>query len=122
MRRAFAVMLLGLVAGAPPAPAGDLGPEELAARLVGTEIRWWEDGGWRRGSLWLDPDGTAEITLEEPGEAADRGVWRLAGNRLCTAWEGLRGGAEKCYTVSRGSDGLYRTSGGNVFEVFAPGA
>jgi hypothetical protein len=118
-----AALALALLAAAPPAAADPaLSPAELRAELTGAPILWWEAEGWRRGSLYLAPDGAAEIGLDGPAPATDTGRWRLDGDRLCTVWTTLRGGEERCYRVERAGAGRFATSGGNLFEVLAPGA
>lgn len=104
-----------LVAG--EAGAGDLTSIELKSELVGRSIAWWEDGGWRGGSLMLAPDGSAEITIDNSKTHGDRGRWVLRDGELCTVWNEIRDGGEKCYSVRRGERGRFVTSGGNVFEI-----
>lgn len=108
-----------LVAG--EASAGDLTSTELKNELVGRSIAWWEDGGWRGGSLILAPDGSAEITIDRSGanstQHGDKGRWALRNGELCTVWSEIREGGEKCYSVRRGERGRFVTSGGNVFEI-----
>lgn len=108
-----------LLAGA--AGAGDLTSTELKNELVGHAIAWWEDGGWRGGSLILAPDGSAEITIDNSGDNSvqqgDKGRWALRDGELCTVWSEIRDGGEKCYSVRRGERGRFVTSGGNVFEI-----
>jgi hypothetical protein len=100
-----------------PAAAADLTPGEIRDELIGRSITWWEDGGWLGGWLVLMPDGTAEITVDRPGAVGDSGRWAIRGGEICTRWGEIRAGAEKCYSIRRGADGRFVTSGGNVFEV-----
>jgi len=100
-----------------PASAADLTPGEIRDELVGRSIIWWEEDGWFRGQLVLLPDGTAEITVEKPNTTGDSGRWAIKGSEICTEWGEIRAGAEKCYSVQRGADGRFVTSGGNVFEI-----
>ncbi len=108
-----------LVAG--ETSAGDLTSAELKNELVGHSIAWWEDGGWRGGSLSLAPDGSAEITIDNSGDNSlqqgDKGRWALRNGELCTVWSEIRDGGEKCYSVRRSERGRFVTSGGNVFEI-----
>lgn len=96
--------------------AGDLTPAEIEAELVGRQLVWWEDGGWLIGRLTLGRDGTAELFVDRPQRQADVGRWTLRGDELCTVWSKMRS-AQKCYSVKRGADGRFLTSGGNVFEI-----
>jgi hypothetical protein len=100
-----------------PALAADLTPGEIRDELVGRSIIWWEEGGWFQGRLVLSPDGTAEITVDNPDPAGDVGSWAIRGGEICTEWDEVRGGVEKCYSIQRGSDGRFVTSGGNIFEI-----
>ncbi|MCG7504546.1 hypothetical protein [Mesorhizobium retamae] len=115
-----AVLSVSLLA-AGEASAGDLTSTELKNELVGRSIAWWEDGGWRGGSLILAPDGSAEITIDRSGanstQHGDKGRWALRNGELCTVWSEIREGGEKCYSVRRGERGRFVTSGGNVFEI-----
>lgn len=120
MRKALSSMLavLSCMTGLwiNPAHATDLTASEIKAELVGRSIVWWEHGGWNGGTLTLAPDGRAEITLEGKAPTGDAGRWALRGSELCTAWNGLRDGQTKCYSVRREGD-RFVTSGGNVFQV-----
>ena len=121
MLRAIAVALA--VAGAtvsvpvPSALAGDLTQAEIESELVGRQIVWWEDGGWFTGRLTLGSNGSAEISVDRPEPQADVGHWAVRGGELCTEWSRMRSRAEKCYSVRRGANGRFVTSGGNVFEI-----
>jgi len=119
MRR-FLQVLLMLSAAFPPmsaALAGELSSGEIRSELVGRSISWWEQGGWFNGQMMLLPDGRAEISIDAPKRAGDRGRWMVRGDQLCTVWGDFRSGQEKCYSLQRGAAGRFETSGGNVFEV-----
>jgi len=109
-----AVALAGMLSGA---AAVDLDGPAIEDELVGRSIVWWEEGGWHKGHLLLSPDGTAEISVDDPEPAGDTGRWAIRNGDLCTVWGDLRGGREKCYSVRRAPDGRFVTSGGNVFEI-----
>jgi hypothetical protein len=120
MLRAMVYPVVLAATAAPFAPAGfagDLTPTEIRDELVGRSIVWWEDGGWLNGHLVLAPDGTAEILVDHPQRQGDKGRWALRGGELCTAWDDMRSGTEKCYSIQRGADGRFITSGGNVFKI-----
>jgi len=105
------------LAGTAAATAAPLGDAEIRDALVGHRIEWWENGGWHAGSLVLAPDGRAEITVDTPAPAADVGRWTVSAGRICTVWDSVRDGAEKCYSLERGEAGEFVTSGGNVFRI-----
>jgi hypothetical protein len=112
------VVLAGTAAFfAPLAFAGDLTSTEIRDELVGRSIVWWENGGWLNGYLVLAPDGSAEISVDHPQRQGDKGRWTLRGGELCTEWDEIRSGVQKCYSIQRGADGRFVTSGGNVFEI-----
>lgn len=108
------VVLAGTLSGA---AAADLDGSAIENELVGRSIVWWEEGGWHKGHLLLAPDGTAEISVDDPEPAGDTGRWAIRDGDLCTVWGDLRSGHEKCYSVRRDADGRFVTSGGNVFEI-----
>lgn len=110
-----------VAAVAPLAVAAPLGDSEIRETLVGQSIDWWEQGGWHAGSLLLEPDGRAEITVDTPAPSADVGRWFVSGGRLCTVWSRVRAGTQKCYTLERDAAGGFHTSGGNVFRLRAAG-
>jgi hypothetical protein len=118
-RIAFAasIGLAGLNDALSGAAAADLDGPAIASELVGRSIVWWEEGGWHKGHLLLSPDGTAEISVDNPEPTGDVGRWAIRGGDLCTVWGDLREGREKCYSVRRAPDGRFVTSGGNVFEI-----
>lgn len=122
MAFAAALGLAGLNGTVPGAAAGDLDGAAIESELVGRSIVWWEEGGWHKGHLLLSPDGTAEISVDDPEPAGDTGRWAIRGGDLCTVWGDLRSGREKCYSVRRDADGRFVTSGGNVFEIRDAGA
>ena len=100
-----------------PVLGDELSSAEIRAELVGRSIGWWEQGGWLQGHLMFSPDGSAEISVDEPEATGDHGRWSIKGDALCTQWGELRTGAEKCYTIERGAGGRFVTSGGNIFEI-----
>ena len=117
MSRALLCSLMLAVVPLSGAEGSELTPGEIAGELVGRQIAWWEAAGWRHGYLMLLPDGVAEMTVDHPDSRHDSGRWTLRGDEVCTRWGEVRGGLEKCYRISRGGDGLFLTTGGNVFEV-----
>ena len=109
---------LAVTAGqAGPSAAADLTDAEIRLELIGRQIEWWDEDGWLTGYLFLLPDGSAEITVDRPERSDDTGRWVVRSGLLCTVWGELRQGDEKCYSVEKTTDGRFRTSGGNVFEI-----
>jgi hypothetical protein len=53
---------------------------------------------------WVNADGTATIT----GGLEDSGRWRLSEDGFCTSWTKMREGGERCYTLDRTENGMYR--------------
>jgi hypothetical protein len=100
-----------------PVFAEELTQSEIRDELVGRQICWWQQDGWQSGHLTLGPNGSAELSVDHPGQQLDIGRWTLRGGELCTEWETMRGGAEKCYRLERDEHGRFVTSGGNVFEI-----
>ncbi|MBL8574983.1 MAG: hypothetical protein JNM13_15010 [Hyphomicrobiaceae bacterium] len=112
---------LGLFLGlAGPVVAVELDAAAIRDRLVDQSILWWADGGFLHGGLELAADGSAAITMENPS-GADIGRWRLDGAALCTRWNAARSGDEKCYRIRQVAPHRFVTTGGNVFELIAPG-
>jgi hypothetical protein len=114
-RSALAGFALSLFASI--ASAETLGPSEISRELIGRHIAWWEQAGWRHGHLYLLPGGRAELFVDRPERRGDVGRWHVEGDTLCTRWDEMRAGEEKCYRISRSEDGLFLTTGGNVFEL-----
>lgn len=104
-----------------PVHGEELTSAEIRAELVGRSMGWWEQGGWLRGHILFSPDGSAEITVDQPRVTGDRGRWSIKGDALCTEWGEIRT-IEKCYTIERGSHGRFVTSGGNIFQIRETGA
>ena len=103
-----------------PASAEELSAGRIQNELVGQTIIWWESSGWLTGHLVLLPDGRAKLAVESPRPANDVGQWTIRGNEICTAWNSMRAGNSKCYSIQETETGHFITSGGNEFEV--PGA
>ena len=99
------------------ASASDLTHGEIEDELVGRQIACCETEGWRHGHLFLLPNGAAAMTVERPQTQHDVGRWALRGDQVCTRWGEARSGLEKCYRIRRGEEGLFVTTGGNVFEI-----
>lgn len=99
-----------------PVFGDELTSAEIQAELIGRSIGWWEQGGWLQGHILFSPDGSAEISVDQPRVTGDRGRWSIKGDELCTEWGEIRA-AEKCYTIERGEDGRFVTSGGNIFQI-----
>lgn len=117
MLRTLSCLAAALLALSGSVLAAELEPDEIAHQLVGKQIAWWEEAGWRHGYLMFLPNGAAEMTVDRPSRQHDVGRWAQRGNAICTQWGAAREGREKCYRVSRGPDGLFVTTGGNVFQV-----
>ncbi len=114
MRRFLVVALL---CWSSAAQAEGLSAAEINEQLIGQSIAWADSNGWTTGSLFLLPDGKAEITIDDPQPARDAGQWSLQGDQLCTVWSSMRSSVSKCYTVRETSPGHFVTSGGNEFEI-----
>lgn len=112
-----AILVAAALAPVSSALAEDLTLAEIEDEIVGRQLVWWEDGGWLIGRLTLGPNGKAEISIDRPNPQADIGQWVFRGGELCTTWTSVRSGAEKCYSIRRGEQGRFLTSGGNIFEV-----
>jgi hypothetical protein len=97
--------------------AEELTQLEIRDALVGRQIVWWQQDGWQSGHLTLGADGLAELSIDGPGRQLDVGRWSVRNGELCTEWQSMRGGAEKCYSLQRDEQGRFVTSGGNVFEI-----
>lgn len=118
-RLAAVVAMLGTAMAVPISMgvAGELTQAEIRDQLVGRQIVWWQQDGWQSGLLTLGPDGAAELSVDRPQPQLDVGRWTLRGAELCTQWNAMRSGAEKCYSLQRDEQGRFVTSGGNVFEI-----
>lgn len=114
---ACAVLSAAVLAPVSSTFADDLTLAEIQDEIVGRHLVWWEDGGWQAGGLMLGPNGSAEISIEQPRPRADIGRWEFRGGELCTTWSSIRSGMKKCYSVRRGELGRFVTSGGNIFEI-----
>lgn len=110
-------LLFLVLMGPQLAHAQDLDASQINEELVGRSITWSDANGWASGSLVLMPSGKAEITVTQPQEASDAGQWTLDGNAICTAWNSMRQGLTKCYSVRETKPGHFVTSGGNEFEI-----
>ena len=56
----------------------------------------WASG--EEGSIVFDKSGSASIQY---GEKKDSGTWNIEDKMLCTTWQELGAGEERCYTVYR---------------------
>jgi hypothetical protein len=113
----FRFLILALAFLAAEAKADGLSAAQINAQLVGQSIAWADLNGWSTGSLFLLPDGKAEITVDDPKPARDTGQWSLQGDKLCTTWSSMRSNVVKCYSVREIRPGHYITSGGNEFDI-----
>ncbi|MBS3650548.1 hypothetical protein KEU06_18190 [Pseudaminobacter sp. 19-2017] len=86
-----AAFLVSLVSAASAADLKNLDNREIADELVGKQIAWWEEAGWRHGYLVQLPNGVAEMTVDRPQRQRDFGRWSLRGNEICTRWGEVRG-------------------------------
>jgi hypothetical protein len=99
---AFATGLLA-AACAPVEPGVPVGPEAVTSELAG---KVWKvklpDGS--AATEWFNADGSVVIR----GGLNDAGRWRLWDKGYCTAWNRMRQGAERCFTLDRTASGQYR--------------
>jgi hypothetical protein len=108
--------------------AAPLGGAELQLRSAGGEFRGY--GATRRGQLedviWrMSANGTvSSVSLVRRGgrdtgqfiEYRDSGTWRVEGNRLCVAFDGVHRDFNGCYGVDGGAGAHVRLSGPLQFE------
>ena len=67
------------------------------------EMRWSTVKGYS-GTSEYNPDGTGIV---EWGKGDHAGQWRISGNTVCTQWEGIRDGREKCFRLIEVAPGKY---------------
>jgi hypothetical protein len=102
------VTCLSLASAALAAP---LSGAELQAELVGKSFSWKTIDGKTSGKAIYKSDGSAVLRdTKFPGLKIDSGKWVVKGNKLCVTWTKIRAGTEGCYTVTKQSDGSYKTS------------
>lgn len=118
---AWGCAALAVAMGVAPAFAAELGADDIRRELIGPTIHWWAEDQRFHGEVVFDPSGRAAIASDDP-QTLDEGSWRFAGDQLCTTWQRARGGLEKCYRVRKIASNQYATTGGNVFEILAPGS
>ena len=84
-------------------PGEPVGPDVVEQELVG---KIWHvtlpDG--QPATEYFNKDGTVIIV----GGLNDSGRWRLWEKGYCTAWNRMRAGAERCFTLDRTASGHYR--------------
>jgi hypothetical protein len=91
--------------------AAPLSGAELQAELVGKPLSWKTTDGKTSGKTIYKSDGSAVLrSTKFPGLKLDSGNWVVRGNELCVTWKKIRAGIEGCYTVTKQSDGSYKTS------------
>jgi hypothetical protein len=84
-------------------PGVPVGPEEVEQDLVGKVWRVELPDG-HAATEWLNANGSVVIR----GGLNDAGRWRLWKKGYCTAWQRMRQGAERCFTLDRTASGQYR--------------
>jgi hypothetical protein len=72
------------------------------------KMRWRTVRGGS-GTTEYNPDGTGIV---EWGKGDHAGQWRISGNNVCTQWEGVREGREKCFSLIEVAPGKY-----NYYDV-----
>lgn len=66
----------------------------------GVSLKWETSRG--SGVSHYKPDGSGTIDW---GKGVRSGQWRIVNHMVCTRWDGVRSGAEKCYQVIQAADG-----------------
>lgn len=61
----------------------------------GVKMRWNTIKGYS-GTSEYNPDGTGVV---EWGKGDHKGQWRISGSTVCTRWEEVREGREKCFSL-----------------------
>ncbi len=81
---------------------------EIREKIVGATFDWSSDGGGG-GTLILKPDGRIEFRTRTGARQLklDRGTWKIAGDRVCTAYPRHGKGPERCFYLVRNGDGSY---------------
>jgi hypothetical protein len=99
------------LSSASAALAAPLSGAQLQAELIGKSLSWKTTDGKSSGKIAYKSDGSAVLRdTKFPGLKIDSGKWIVRGNKLCVTWIKSRAGKEGCYTVTKQSDGSYKTS------------
>jgi hypothetical protein len=98
-------MVLGvlLAACAPLEPGTPVGVDEIQRELVGKTWQVKVPNG-APATEQFHKDGRVVIN----GGLNDVGTWRFSEDGYCTAWQRIRHGDERCFTVDRTPSGHYR--------------
>ncbi len=100
--------------------ASSLSAEEIARKVVGQPMIWRAIDGPQTGEIVFGQDGEVVMTTSVADLPRDIGTWRIVDGELCTRWRRARAGSEKCYALVEAGPGVFRTTGGNVFEIRHP--
>ena len=109
LKLACAIVICLIPASA--ALADRLSGDELQAELVGKSLFWKTIDGRASGKATYKSNGSAILRdTKFPGLKIDSGKWVVKGSQFCVTWAKIRAGEEGCYTVTKQSDGSYKTS------------
>jgi hypothetical protein len=111
--------LLAIIPFAVPlssAQAKDLQGEQISTLISGKTAFWHNIRGHHTGTITWSTNGYQLIKGDLGKIKKDTGKWRVSGNKLCSTWENLTKGKEKCETVKAVGNNSFQ-KGGRVFEV-----
>jgi hypothetical protein len=85
---------------------------ELKQIFAGSKFRYsgYLQGNQFSGEMQFNENGNLFVSTDS--RIPEGGTWRIQGDVLCTKLVALRGGTEKCFSVSATGDNRYETSHG----------
>ncbi len=95
-----AIMAVAFFLTANYASAAPMTAEALKAEYVGKTLSFVAPNG-AEGKVKFSKNGKARLWKTNFDIKRDTGTWRFKGNRICNTWKKVRGGKEKCFTITK---------------------
>lgn len=115
MKRVAPLAIIALAVPLSTAEAANLTGEQIGALISGKTVYWHNITGHRSGKITWSSGGSQKISGDLGKVKTDTGKWRVSGNKLCSTWEHLTKGKEKCEAIKPAGKNSYQM-GGRVYE------
>ncbi|MEX3007792.1 hypothetical protein [Hoeflea sp. TYP-13] len=89
--------------------AANLTANEIKTEVIGKKWKW--NKGKYYGTIRFNKSGSINVTTNT-NIKKDRGTWKIKGNKMCTSYNKIRGGKERCDTYSKKGKKILASDGG----------
>lgn len=106
------VIVIAVILGSGAALGQTVDRNLLMKDFIGKTWKW--QNGEIGGTVRYYPNGAVKLTTSLKDIPEDLGVWTFRGDKLCTRYQKLRKGQERCFTFTKVGRNRFEDDGGTV--------